>query len=73
MRVTDDTLFDQLEHTLSSPSEKHRAERICGLEELSKRLSSGSVSNPVRAFDILVRGALGEDFECLLISMHSSM
>lgn len=46
--------FEELTHAILSPSKNHRSRRIAGLEELQRRISSGSIQDKDKAIEILL-------------------
>lgn len=68
--LSEDVLFDELEHALNGTSDEHRDSRIRCLEDLQRRLASGLVFNMVKAFNVLIRAANvagANELEALLI------
>lgn len=54
LRLTEESLFRTLEEFIESPAEADKTKLILELEDLSERLTDGTIVNQVKAFDILV-------------------
>jgi hypothetical protein len=52
--LTEDELFDELTHSIPTPSEDHRNRRIRGLEELFRRISSNTLEDKDKSIKILL-------------------